>query len=283
MRTVVQICLCAALVGLLARPPSRRTETNGAPLLPRKELLATLAAPYLHAVADLYWIKTSHAIGKARSGPEYREAYFFADLVTDLDPDFDIAYAFAAQAIPYHLGRERWVNTREAMLLLEKGMRRFPEYIYLRILLAYNYSYFQGEHAKAAVLLDETSRMPGAPLYLARLATRLYAQSGLVDKGLALAQALVDSADDPKSREAFELRVKELELERSLQAVDAALKAFQTREGRPAASIEELLLKKDLATMPLDPFEGVIYIGEDGLAHSTSSERRLVTYGFEKK
>ena len=268
------------IVGALARPPAKEVRTeHERPLLPRKELLQIVGAAYRSVVADYFWIQTLHATGKAGNRYEYRDIYDYADVVTDVDPRFQFAYVFASTAVTFNLGRDTWVNTEESTSLLQKGLRQFPNHLYMRILLSFNYSYYHREPLRAARLLEETSRLPGAPRYLSALATRLYAQSGDFDAGLMLAHQLSASADDSETRAAFERRVKEIELERELKRVDASIALFEAREGRLPHTIQELVDRGDLDEIPLDPLGGQIFLGLDGRSRSTSSEDRLEAHG----
>jgi hypothetical protein len=270
---------CAFGVAALSRPPSQKDiKKHTAPLLPRKELLHILGSSQQNLVADYFWIQTIQAVGRAISGDEYLDVYFYADLVTDLDARFMPVYAFAGAAIPVNLGRETWINTAESTRLLEKGVAVAPNNLYLRILLAYNYSYFHKQYRRAAKVLEETAKLPRAPRYLGALATRLYAQAGDLDTGEALAQSLYENAQDPQMRETFKLRLKELALERIFRAVDQAIEAYTVREGRRPQKVEELVARRDLPDLPTDPLGGELVIGSDGHCLSTALERRLRVY-----
>jgi hypothetical protein len=267
------------VVGLLSVPPDKpRTGPHVPPMFPRYETMRALARPFLQLAADYYWVQTIQATGAAGNELQYKDIYYYADYVTQLDPTFFYAYLFAAPAMTYNRGRETWVNTTESTQLLEKGLAVFPYDIRLRILYAYNLSAYHGQYAKAAEVAEETSKLPGAPPYLKSLATRLYAQGGKVEDGLALAQSLVDSAPDPETRAEFEKRVKELELERELQAIDRAINAYKARTGKLPDPLQELVKAGDLASLPADPFGGQIVLGADGRSHSTAVEDRLEIY-----
>lgn len=282
MRSLLIFMACFAVVAALSRPPTKHSddgsEPHQRPLLARKEMLQILGAPYKHLLADYYWIQATHATGEAKTQEEYRDLYYYVDMVTDLDPDFRYAYVFGGVIIPYNYGREHWTNTEESTALLRKGLKRFPNDVYLRTLLAYNLSFFHKQYRPAAKLLEETSKLPGAPKYLVPLATRLYAQSGDIDAGLELANSLAASSADPDTRKAFETRVKELELERALQEVEAAVKQFKAREGHLPEGLHELVVSGDLKSIPDDPLGGSIYLDPDGEVASTSREHRLRTY-----
>jgi hypothetical protein len=275
------IALLFGIVGIaaLSRPPDWEwSREHRAPLLPRLEFLHAMGAAYQHLVTDYFWLQTIQAVGKAQTAEEYHDVFDYADLTTDLDPGFIIVYRFAGPAITFNRGREDWVNTKESTRILEKGVRAAPDHVFLRIMLAYNLSYFDKQYERAARLLEETSKLPGAPRYLPALATRLYAQAGQVEAGLALARSLYETSEDEETRRTFQTRIKELELEHTLRTIDTAAAAFQRRAGRLPSSLEELVASDDLSAIPLDPMGGELILGTDGRGHSTALARRLVIY-----
>ena len=278
MRFFAAFVALALLVGWRSEPPRPPVRTEHlAPVLPDRNLLKVLGAPHRFLISDYYWVQAIQAVGKARSQEEYADAYHYADLTTDLDPGFRQVYAFAGAAIPFNLGRERWVNTELSTRLLEKGLRHFPQDLQLHILLAYNYSYFHKRYREAADLLVQASKLPGAPAYLAPLATRLYAQAGQFSAGAALADSLAGSTDDPEVQAFFERRKQEIALEEELTTVDKAVEVYRARTGRLPV-LTDLLIGGDLARPPRDPFGGTIFIDEDGLAQSTTQTRRLQVF-----
>jgi hypothetical protein len=248
------------------------------PLLPRASLLRVGGRAFLPVLADYYWLAAIQATGRANTEAEYRDIADYAQLITDLDPAFAYVYQFAGVVVPFNHGRETWTNTRESTAILEKGVARFPSSTVLRTLLAYNYSVFLKEYARAAHLLEETARLPGAPAYLPFLATRLYAQAGAFEAASAFADQFAANAEDPDTRAAFEHRTKEIALERILQTTDRAVAAFKERTGRLPKDLKELVSSGAMVAIPADPLEGELYLGADGRAYSTSQEHRLEAY-----
>ncbi|MCP3143991.1 tetratricopeptide repeat protein [Pyxidicoccus xibeiensis] len=273
------LALSATLCVVLATPPVRPgRQGHLPPLLPRLEVVRAVGAPIHHLVTDYFWIQTIQAVGKANTRHEYRDIYAYADLVTELDPKFRQVYLFAGIAIPFHARGGKWFNTEESTQLLEKGLRNFPDHVYLRIMLAYNLSTFHRQYERAAKIIEEAAKLPDAPEYLAGLATRLHAQAGNFDAGLDFARSLAQSSDEPETRELFERRVKELELERELSRVDAAVQAYRQREGRLPSGLPDLVRAGDLPRVPEDPLGGVIQLDEEGRSHSTAQEKRLTDF-----
>jgi hypothetical protein len=278
MRLFLAFTAFAAVVTALSHPPGMVQASHQAPLLPRYEWLHVLGAGYQNVLADYYWIQETHQAGEASTWEEYRDVYDYARMTTQLDPKFRYAYVFGGAIVPYNLGQERWVNAAESTDLFERCFERFPDYVYVRILLAYNWSFFDKSYVRAARLLEETSKMPGAPNYLTALATRLYAQGGNIEAGMALAASLTEEAADPETRQAFARRTRELQLEADLQRVDRAAAAYNLRERHRPKDLAALVESKDLDTVPMDPFQGTLYLGADGRAHSTAFDHRLESY-----
>jgi len=272
-----------ALVAALSGPPVSAKHEHAPPLLPRPELLKVLGNAQRNMLADYYWVLTTEATGRASNRYQYRDIADYAELVSELDPKFRYIYVFAGVSVPYNLGRETWVNTEESTRILEKGFVLFPDYVYLRIVLAYNLSYFRKEYQKAADILRDTIRLPMAPNYLSALATRLYAQAGVIDAGLTLAQSLFQNAPDPSTREAFERRTKELLLERELQKLDKAIEEFRRQRGRLPDTLFEVVGAGIVDQIPADPLGGAIVVGPDGRSYSTvAGNQRLEVYDARK-
>jgi hypothetical protein len=262
----------------LARPPDRRTTRSGEhlpPLLPRPEVLTSLGAGFKSLIADYFWVQTLQAVSLANTPDEFRDIYDYAVLVATIDPQFEPVYVFAGATIPVQDRKKQWHNTKESTELLELGVKRFPNQVFMRILLAYNLANFEHQYARAAENLIAASKLPHAPKYLTALATRLYAQAGDFDAGLALAQSILDTTNDEKTHELFEKRVKELELERTLRFLDGLLQKYQQQFGHPATHLDELVRAGLIAHLPPDPMGGVLEVGADGRTRSSAETQRL--------
>jgi hypothetical protein len=272
---VVGIVSLGALA-LLAAPPRKPPRgPHEEPLLPRKEVLQVVGRSHLPLLVDYLWIQLIQETGRAKTAEEYRDIYPYAELLTDLDPKFGLVYRFAGTALPTNLGREQWVNTQESTRIIRKGLPLFPDDLQLNILLAYNLSTYHREYREAAQVLEHASKLPGAPDYLAPLATRLYAQSGEVDAGMALAVSLAESAQDEETRAAFEQRIQDLKMEAELQRVDKAIATFREHFGVAPPDVPTLLWLGFLPRPPVDPAGGDFYIGHDERAYSETQRRRL--------
>jgi hypothetical protein len=238
-------------------------------------VLRVVGRSQLPLVVDYLWIQLVQTTGRAVGAEEYRDLFPYADLITDLDPWFQLVYRFAGGTLPTNLGRETWVNTEESTRIIRKGLKLFPNDLQLNVLLAYNLSAFHQEYLEAAQVLERTARLPGVPEYLPALATRLYAQSGQVDAGLALARSLAESAEDEETRATFEQRVWDLEMEAELRRVDQAIDTFREYFGVAPPDVPTLFWLGFLERPPEDPEGGGFFIGHDERAYSETQRRRL--------
>jgi hypothetical protein len=272
--------LCVALT---SSAPTKKRTAAGSVLLPRRELLQTLGASQRPLLTDYLWIQLLQSIGKAWTEAEYRDIYAYADLTSDLDPRFYLVYTFSGLSITYNRGRDHWVNVGESLAILEKGLRAFPDDLRLKLYRAYTTINYAKDYVRGAELLADAARDPRAPSFLSRLATRLYAQSGRFDAAIAMATELRDTAPDPETRAFFDHRLKQVELERVLQDVDAACTRFHERAGSGRCELSALLAAGELHTYPGEPLGGRIYFDESGRARSTSEERRLEIFRTESE
>lgn len=277
-RKIAIAIACLAATAFLSNPPKRLPRTaKGKLILPNPKVLRYAGHPYINALADFYWVKTSHALGIAKTQQEYLNFYHYGDLVTRLDPKFCYAYQFVGQALPLNLGGlHGWVNVDESTEIMERGIAVCPENANERLMLSFNYSHFYRRYKDAADMLAPLVNLPETMEYIPKLVTRLYAQSGETDAALSIAEALYESAEHEDEREAYAERVKEIHLERVLQSVEAAQSVFHLREGRYPADIQELVTSGDLPRIPEDPFGGSLFLsGDDHRAYSSEQQRRL--------
>ena len=266
------------LLGSLLRPPTRRTESFEPLYLPRASILHAFGKPILPAIVDYYWLESLQTLGGAATAAEFRSLADYGNLISDLDSRFTYPNRFLGGAIPFDLGREQWVNTAESTALMTRALSHASSDYYLRVLLAYNLSYFDKKYQEAAQLLEEASRIPNCPLYVRALATRLYAHAGHFENALAFAQSLAATSTDPEQRELFKRRISEIQLERELRRVEEAAARFRSRTGRSPGRVETLVEQGDLAPAPSDPLGGTISLDERGVAHSTSEQKRLAPF-----
>lgn len=274
----VLFVLSVAIVAALARPPPRASKAFAGGALANAKVLGALGNSHRALLADVYWLRAINLAGDVRSADEGAALYYVGDLITDLDDHFLQPYLLAALNVPYRRFQgDPWRNGALAETLLLKGVDSFPNEIRLWLYLAYTQLYTMGAPASAAKTLMTASRTPGALPWMSQLATRILAQEGQFEVANAFIGELSATADED-SKKVFDLRLKELALEKILKGVDAAVAAFTARTGRAPLSLSELIATGDLPGLPEDPMGGNIVLGEDGRATSTAITNRLEVF-----
>jgi hypothetical protein len=210
-------------------------------------------------MADVYWLRTVQFFGHQRAFATHKRFDLLAplaDITTTLDPRFELAYRYGALflAEPYPNGAG---DVKAAAALLQKGVDQNPENWRLRQDLGFLYFFHAGDAHRAAEIMMDASRVPGAPDWLKTTAASLLAKQDRKTARQMWAR-LHDEFEGPmKANAAFNLgRLDALDQVDRAQAVVDRIKAGL---GRPPASWDEMLqaglpaqLTRDPAGVPLD-------------------------------
>jgi len=123
-------------------------------------------------MADIYWLRTVQYYGSQRAfspDPHYELLRPLIDITTRLDPRFELAYRYGAiflsEARPNGAGKPE-----QGVELLEAGVRQLPHSWRLRWDLGSFYFAFLSDSKRAAAVLVEAAKLPGAPYWLESLA-----------------------------------------------------------------------------------------------------------------
>ncbi|MEW5742226.1 MAG: hypothetical protein AB1938_25140 [Myxococcota bacterium] len=278
--------LAAALVlsfGVLvatSRPPRALVLTSATSAVPDADVVRVLARSHLAMVTDLYWIRMTALGARANRPDEGRALIAWGEFVTDLDPTMFWAYAMGGILGGMRLGGVSY-NGAEAVHLLEKGTRHLDD-PRLFIYCSYAQLNLLDDPEGAAGTLMRGATKPGAPPFMAALATRLLAQEGHFERARTFAETMAQS-EDPTTRETFELRLKEIERERVLTQVEAAAQTYAQRFGHVPASLATLVAEGLLAEYPVDPLGGSISLAPDGQVTVTSGARLRVFKSIDEE
>ena len=123
---------------------------------------------YKNLVADVYWMRAVVYYGGQRlqttAPPNYDLLYSLLDLVTTLDPRFNIAYRFGAiflaEAYPSGPGRPE-----QAIALLQRGIERTGRWEYMHD-IGFVYYWWLRDYARAAEWFERAAAVPGSPAWL---------------------------------------------------------------------------------------------------------------------
>lgn len=279
--TVTVITLSAlALVISLQRNLDLRIDAHAAQIeelarLPKGDYLKPALLGYHHLGADVLWLKLVQVIGKRHNTMEDYEWMAHAlDVITTLDPQYAYAY-YAGGVILGDLANRPDLANR----LLKRGHEENPTVWNIPFLLGYNYYFLLADPDMGAYYTMRAASLPGRPAYLPGLATRMASEAGKPETALAFLEARVRETDDPEMKKFFEIRMKEVIIERDIRMLERAVEEYRKLHGLVPPSLAALVQAGLLAALPLEPFGGKYrYDPMTGTVTSSTHPERLKTF-----
>jgi tetratricopeptide (TPR) repeat protein len=237
--------------------------------IPRAEVVkySTADQKYITAAALVmkalfyYGSLVERNAAKIVAPPDFFAVYKTIETAVKLDPYNMDAYYFGQAVMAWDAGR-----VREANALLEYGMKYRDWDFYLPFFAGFNYAYFLKDYQNAAKHYKRAAELNGDPLY-ANLAGRYLYESGQTGLALAYVSSMEKSARNPSIKKLFQLRLAALN---EVNRIEQALASYAKDAGVTRTTIEELLKKGYLTSLPVDPYGGHFYIDDKGQVKSTS-------------
>lgn len=264
-----------AVLVALERQRSAAVRAEELSYLPKGEYLKIAVLGYDQFAADLIWLKAVQHFGASRQSKSgYAWAYHVVNVVTDLDPKFLPAYLAAGSILGVWAGLQY-----ESIEILRKGMRENPEVWQLPFFIGYDYFYELCDAAKAAPYFQAAAKLPGAPPYLPSLAARMTVAGGDPAAALEFLQRLYERTRDPRLREALELKIKEVIVERDIRDLQERVRRYRARYGKAPRTLEELVARGVVESLPEEPFGGRYEIDpSSGTVKAMGRSERLDIY-----
>lgn len=206
----------------------------------RGSVASTVSKAHLPLLLDLYWLRTLIGMAEPESEQRNKNLYSYGDFLTDLDPRFFHAYYFVALVTPYSLGGDRFLNGDLALKLVRKGIKRFPNEQRLQMQHAFLLTYIEHDSKAALEVFMNMSKLPNAPAAAIASATALFVQDNRFDEAIAMiSEALGEGGHG--SVKMLSDRKKQLEIERQLRKLDAAIAAAAAKLGRTPETLDEVI------------------------------------------
>lgn len=220
------------------------------------ELVKKLALGYDNLVADFYWMRTIQYYGrrdKADKRPiRYKNLATLLDITTTLDPDLLDAYRvggnFLAEPDPVGAGQPR-----EALRLLDKGIRRHPREWRLWQDKGFIYYWFMKDYRSAGEVWLEGSRRPGAPHWMAPLAALSLSKGGAVEIAMALWRRQYEESDRADVKDNARNHLVSIEVMRNIWTLEALIERYRDKRGVFPASLAELVRGDETRYPIIDP------------------------------
>jgi hypothetical protein len=260
-------CLAAVL---LLKPVQDRIEAHiGYPAVEQDILyfsspsaIKKMALGYESILADLYWMRTIQYYGRReeaeRRAVRFKNLGLLLDITTTLDSEMLDVYRTGS----YLLGEPEPVGAgqpREALKLLDKGMRFHPEEWRLPYDKGFAYFIYLRDYRKAGEVWLEASRMPGAPEWLEALAAKSLLQGGAMETAKSLWQRQYDESDREDVRLNARNRLNSIMVDEHIWTLSFLVEKYVEQTGRLPDSLDELVRARMIPFVPVDP-SGVPYI-----------------------
>ena len=108
---------------------------------------------------------------------------------------------------------------------------RFPFY------MGFTHYFSLGDAVAGGRAMAEAARLPGSPAYLPGLASRMLSEAREPEAALRLLEPIVRQESDPARRAVLERRIREVTVERDLQALERAVETYRERTGAAPARV----------------------------------------------
>jgi len=243
--------------------------------LPSGKVLRQLSLGYEGLLADIYWTRAVQYFGGKRlaHSTEFKLLGPLLQITTDLDPHLLIAYRFGsiflAEKPPRGAGQPL-----EALALLRRGIVANPDYWRLWEDVGFVYYWDLKDYPAAARAFQAGSERPGAMEWMRVLAAKVAAQGGELATSRFLWSEIARQAGNEQIRKNAEEHLVALQATEEITRLSELVALYNSHQGKPAHSFQELVVTGYLRALPRDP-SGKLYILDAG-GHVRLSPRSSV-------
>ncbi len=226
------------------------------------------------SLADLLWLRSLQVfLGRFLNSSETHLFYGYLDIITNLDPEFKIAYILGSISLSVFC-----YNGELSNRILFKGFTKFKNNWQIPFLIGYNFFYELGNYIEGAKYMNIASRVPGAPNWLAFLSARLYSTGGEPENAVELLRRLYEITEDKKTRALIHNRLMAAIQEMHIQKIEKAIKEYERKFHIKPSRLEEIVKEGLLDKIPNPPTGGYYFIDKDGRVKSSKEQERFIIH-----
>jgi hypothetical protein len=261
---IVGVCLiCAVLVKPVQdRCDSRRAQSEPDLLyFSSPAAVKSMALGYDGLLADFYWMRAIQYYGRREVADKrpvrYKNLSTLLDITTTLDPHLLDAYRvgsdFLAEPDPVGAGQPR-----EALKLLDKGIRVHPQEWRLYYDKGFIYYWFLQDYRAAGETWLEASKLPSSPYWMPGLAAMSMSKGGAIEIALTLWQRQYQESDRADIRENARKHIVSFQVAKDLWTLEILLEKYRAAAGSFPPSLRDLLRGQKHRCATADP-SGIPY------------------------
>ncbi|NLF25930.1 MAG: hypothetical protein GX589_09790, partial [Deltaproteobacteria bacterium] len=163
--------------------------------LPNGKGLEFISFGFKNALADILWFNTISYFGKHyRLDRDYTWLDHMCSLITELDPHARHIFEFCSLMLAWEAKK-----TNAALTTLSRALKAEPKYWRYYYLRGMTYAFFLKDSTLAREDFIAGARLPGAPVFMAKLASKKMAL-GDPDTAIEFLQEVIASASDETQR-----------------------------------------------------------------------------------
>ena len=260
------LCLAGSVVSLRRVEQLRMGATLEEMLyIPSVKVLRGMSLGYTGLMADIYWTRTVQYFGgkhKERSS-RYDLLPPLLHITTELDPHLIVAYKYGSVFLAQP-PREGAGLPDLAVEFVEKGIRANPHDWQLYYHLGFIH-FIERQDAKAASrAFERGSQVPGAHPWMKLMAAAMAQYGG--ERGVArrLWEYIYESSEDKFIRANAVKRLRALDVDDAILALEQVVQAYRQRTGRWPASWQEMAQAGYVRGIPVDPLGLPLKLMRDG-------------------
>jgi hypothetical protein len=265
------------LLPLRSLPGSERQVQERTGLLSAVSRRPEFAFGFRNVLADIVWLQAVQVAGNRKLIPtEYDRLYALLNVEADLDPKFEMPYLLGGLVLG-----ESTSHAQKALHVLGRGKEQYPADWRFPFYMGFTHYFSLGDAVAGGGAMAEAARLPGSPAYLPGLASRMLSEAREPEGALALLAPIVRQESDPARRAVLERRIREVTVERDLQALEAAVDRYREKLGAPPGDLSALVREGILPSIPEEPSGGNYILERGGKVRSDRDPQRLRV--FQKK
>jgi len=286
---VFGMLLAASLVGswfTLRRVDALRTGATLEEVLyiTSPQTVKRMSLSYDGLVADIYWTRVVQYFGRQHQMRSRSNRYDLLlpllDITVTLDPHLIVAYEFGSfflsQQPPEGAGQPD-----EAVAFVERGIRANPTEWRLYYHLGFVHYLERRDYKAAAAAFQRGSEVPKAHPWLRTMAAAMAQFGGDTRTARFLWQKIYESTDDKNIRANAVKRLRALEVDEVVPALEARIQLYRQNTGHLPASFPEMVASGYLPELPRDPLGYPYKLMPDGRVEvQTPDDLPFVTKGL---
>ena len=236
-------------------------------LVTSPRLLKIASLEYAPLLADIYWTRAVQYYGgkHAANDPNLMLLWPMLDIATTLDPQLLPAYRFGGMFVsdnpPRGAGRPDL-----AVQLMERGIQANPDYWRFYEDLGFIYYISLKDYAKASEAFLQGSKNPNAALWMKAMAAKIAAEGESLETSAFLWNEIYQTAKDKDTKQGALEHLQLVEVQMDIRRLNQLADEYETRYGKRATRIAQLVQAGLLRGLPGDPRGYPYEFGDDGQA-----------------